>query len=105
MAGHKTEVAIIGAGPAGLLLGHLLRAEGIDCVVVERQSANYVMSRIRAGVLETVTTALLRRLGIDARLNAEGLVEDGFNLATDDRIIRIDIKALTGSHVTVYGQT
>ena len=101
----KTQVAIIGAGPAGLLLGHLLRAENIDCVVLERQTADHVMGRIRAGVLETGTTDLLRRLGIDARLDAEGMIEDGFNLATDDRIIRIDIKALTGKHVTVYGQT
>ncbi|WP_182466681.1 4-hydroxybenzoate 3-monooxygenase [Sphingomonas gilva] len=101
----RTRVAIIGAGPAGLLLGHLLRAEGIDCIILERQSRAYVESRIRAGVLETVTTDLLRRLGIDARLNAEGLVEDGFNLATDDQVIRVDLKALTGKHVTVYGQT
>ena len=101
----KTTVAIIGAGPAGLLLGHLLKAEGIDCVIVERQTQSYVESRIRAGVLETTTTDLLHRLGINARLNAEGLVEDGFCLATDDRMIRIDIKELTGKHVTVYGQT
>ena len=101
----STQVAIIGAGPAGLLLGHLLRAEGVDCVIVERQTRPYVESRIRAGVLETVTTDLLHRLGIDARLDAEGMVEDGFNLATDDRVIRIDIKALTGRTVTVYGQT
>ncbi len=101
----KTTVAIIGAGPAGLLLGHLLKAEGIDCVIVERQDRTYVESRIRAGVLETTTTDLLHRLGIDARLDAEGLIEEGFNLATDDRMIRIDIKELTGKHVTVYGQT
>ncbi|GGB31556.1 4-hydroxybenzoate 3-monooxygenase [Sphingomonas metalli] len=101
----KTRVAIIGSGPAGLLLGHLLRAEGIDCVVLERQTRDYVESRIRAGVLETVTTDLLHRLGIDQRLNAEGMVEDGFNLASDDQVVRIDIKALTGRHVTVYGQT
>jgi p-hydroxybenzoate 3-monooxygenase len=101
----RTTVAIIGAGPAGLLLGHLLRAEGIDCVIVERQARAYVESRIRAGVLEAITTDLLRRLGIDAGLNANGLVEHGFNLATDDRIVRIDIKALTGRSVTVYGQT
>ncbi|PZO75017.1 MAG: 4-hydroxybenzoate 3-monooxygenase [Sphingomonas hengshuiensis] len=104
-AARKTQVAIIGSGPAGLLLGHLLRAEGIDCIVVERQARDYVESRIRAGVLETVTTDLLRGLGIDERLNAEGMIEDGFALATDDQIIRIDIKALTGRHVTVYGQT
>lgn len=101
----KTQVAIVGAGPSGLLLGHLLRQAGVDCVIVERQTRDYVLGRIRAGVLETVTTDLMRRLGIDARLNAEGLVEDGFNLATDDQLIRIDIAALTGRHVTVYGQT
>jgi p-hydroxybenzoate 3-monooxygenase len=101
----KTQVAIIGSGPAGLLLGHLLRAEGIDCVIIERQSRSHVLSRIRAGVLESVTTGLMQRLGLDARMNAEGMIEDGFNLADDDRMIRIDIKALTGSHVTVYGQT
>ena len=101
----KTGVAIIGAGPAGLLLGHLLRAEGIDCIVLERQTRDYVESRIRAGVLETVTTDLMHRLGIDERMNAEGLIEEGFNLADDDRLIRIDITRLTGRHVTVYGQT
>lgn len=101
----KTGVVIIGAGPAGLLLGHQLRAEGIDCVILERQSRTRVEARIRAGVLETVTTDLLRRLAIDAQLNAAGMIEEGFNLATDDDIIRIDIKALTGKHVTVYGQT
>lgn len=101
----KTQVAIIGGGPAGLLLGHLLKAEGIDCTILERQDAAYVQSRIRAGVLETTTTDLLHRLGIDAGLNANGMVEDGFSLATDDQIIRIDIKALTGRNVTVYGQT
>lgn len=101
----KTQVAIVGAGPAGLLLGHLLRTEGIDVAIVERQSADYVLSRIRAGVLETVTTDLMRRLGIDQRMNAEGMIEDGFNLASSDQLVRIDIKALTGRHVTVYGQT
>lgn len=101
----KTQVAIIGAGPSGLLLGHLLRQAGVDCVVVERASPDYVLGRIRAGVLETVTTDLMTRLGIDARMKAEGLIEAGFNLATDDRLIRIDITALTGRHVMVYGQT
>jgi p-hydroxybenzoate 3-monooxygenase len=101
----KTQVAIVGAGPAGLLLGHLLRAEGIDVTIVERQSAEHVLSRIRAGVLETVTTDLMHRLGIDARMNAEGMIEDGFNLASSDQLTRIDIKSLTGRHVMVYGQT
>jgi p-hydroxybenzoate 3-monooxygenase len=101
----RTQVAIIGAGPAGLLLGHLLRQSGIDAVVVERQSRARVLSRIRAGVLERTTTDLLHRLGIDTRLNAEGLVHGGFNLADGERLIRIDIAGLTGRHVTVYGQT
>ena len=101
----RTQVAIVGAGPAGLLLGHLLRVAGIDCVILERQTRDHVESRIRAGVLETGTTDLLRTLGLDAGLNAGGIVEHGFNLATDERVIRIDLKALIGSHVTVYGQT
>jgi p-hydroxybenzoate 3-monooxygenase len=101
----RTQVAIIGAGPAGLLLGHLLRQAGIDAVVVERQTRERVVSRIRAGVLEQTTTDLLHRLGIDARLKAEGVPHDGFNLADGERLIRIDIAGLTGRHVTVYGQT
>src|SRR6188508_1448322 len=101
----KTQVCIIGAGPAGLLLGHLLRAEGIDCVVLERQSPDYVLGRIRAGVLEQITVSLMERLGLDARLKAEGLPHDGFNLADGERLIRIDIAELTGKQVVVYGQT
>ena len=101
----KTQVAIIGAGPAGLLLGHLLRAEGVDCVVVERQTPEYILGRIRAGVLEQVTVGLMERLGLDARLKAEGLVEEGFNLADGERLIRIDVANLTGKTVVVYGQT
>ncbi|HSI17636.1 MAG TPA: 4-hydroxybenzoate 3-monooxygenase [Sphingomonas sp.] len=101
----KTQVAIIGSGPAGLLLGHLLRAGGVDCIIVERQARDYVESRIRAGVLESVTTDLLHRLGIDAGLNAQGMSEEGFNLADGEKLIRIDITRLTGKHVTVYGQT
>lgn len=101
----KTQVAIIGAGPAGLLLGHLLTDAGIDCIILERQSADYVLSRIRAGVLETVTTDLMARLRLDAKLKARGLVEHGFNLAARDRLIRIDVHRLTGRHVLVYGQT
>ncbi|MBY0394131.1 MAG: FAD-dependent monooxygenase, partial [Novosphingobium sp.] len=100
-----TQVAIIGAGPAGLLLGHLLKAEGIDCVVIERQTPDYVLSRIRAGVLEQVTVGLMERLGLDARLKAEGLIEEGFNLADGERLIRIDVEKFTGKTVWVYGQT
>ncbi|MEO6389224.1 MAG: 4-hydroxybenzoate 3-monooxygenase [Croceibacterium sp.] len=101
----KTQVCIIGAGPAGLLLGHLLRAEGVECVVIERRDPDYVLSRIRAGVLERITVSLMERLGLDSRLKAEGLPHDGFNLADGERLIRIDIADLTGKQVVVYGQT
>ena len=101
----KTQIAIVGAGPAGLLLGHLLRAEGLDVVVVERASADYVLGRIRAGVLERTTTDLMDRLGLGERMHREGLPHDGFHLADGERLIRIDVKALTGRQVMVYGQT
>ncbi|HEX7872435.1 MAG TPA: 4-hydroxybenzoate 3-monooxygenase [Sphingobium sp.] len=101
----KTQVAIVGAGPAGLLLGHLLRAEGLEVVVVERASADYVLGRIRAGVLERTTTDLMDRLGLSERMRREGLPHDGFHLADGERLIRIDIAALTGKQVMVYGQT
>ena len=101
----KTQVAIIGAGPAGLMLGHLLRQAGIDVVILERQTAAHVLSRIRAGVLEQVTTEIMDRIGLGARMHAEGLPHDGFNLADGERLVRIDIHALTGKRVMVYGQT
>jgi p-hydroxybenzoate 3-monooxygenase len=101
----RAQVAIIGSGPAGLLLGHLLHAEGIDAVIVERQSADHVVGRIRAGVLETVTTGLMERLGLDERLKREGMRESGFNLADGNRLIRIDLQRLTGKQLMVYGQT
>ncbi len=101
----RRDVIIIGAGPAGLLLGHLLRAAGISCIVIERVSGDYVLSRIRAGVLERVTTDLMGELGLDARMKQEGLPHDGFNLADGERLIRIDIAGLTGGQVMVYGQT
>jgi p-hydroxybenzoate 3-monooxygenase len=101
----KTQVAIVGSGPAGLMLGHLLRQAGIDAVIVERQSREHVEARIRAGVLEDTTTNILDRLGINARMRAEGLPHNGVNLADSERLIRIDIAALTGRPVMVYGQT
>ncbi len=86
-------------------MGHLLRAEGVDCIIVERQTPDYMLGRIRAGVLETVTTDIMTRLGLDQRMKAEGLPHDGFNLADGERLININIGKLTGSHVLVYGQT
>jgi p-hydroxybenzoate 3-monooxygenase len=101
----KTQVAIIGSGPAGLMLGHLLRKSGVDAVIVERQTREHVEGRIRAGVLEDTTTNILVELGIDARMNKEGLPHKGVNLADGGRLIHIDIEGLTGRPVMVYGQT
>lgn len=101
----KTQIAIIGAGPAGLLLGHLMRSEGIDCVIVERHAPDHLLSRIRAGVLEQVTVSLMERLGLDGRLKAEGLIEHGLILSDSERMIRIDCMGLTGKSVVIYGQT
>ncbi|HCX81432.1 MAG: 4-hydroxybenzoate 3-monooxygenase [Curvibacter sp. RIFCSPHIGHO2_12_FULL_63_18] len=102
----RTQVAIIGAGPSGLLLGQLLHKAGIDAVILERQSGDYVLSRIRAGVLEQVTTDLLDEAGVGARMHAEGLVHAGFDMLFQETRHRIDLQALTGGkQVMVYGQT
>ena len=101
----RTQVAIIGAGPAGLLLGCLLHRRGIDTVVIEQRSRDHVLGRIRAGVLEQGTVALLERAGVATRLHAEGLPHDGVELQFDGDRHRIDIRGLTGRNVTVYGQT
>jgi len=101
----KTQVAIIGAGPAGLMLGQLLTRAGIDNLILERQSADYVLGRIRAGVLEQGTVDLLDEAGAGARMHAEGLPHSGFSLCFDGDELRIDLEALTGRAVMVYGQT
>ncbi|MBP0445476.1 4-hydroxybenzoate 3-monooxygenase [Roseomonas sp. SSH11] len=102
----RTQVAIIGAGPAGLLLSQLLHRAGVDCVVLERKSQSYVEGRIRAGVLEQGTVELLERAGVADRLHREGLPHHGFRMALDGELFRIDMHGLTGgSSVTVYGQT
>jgi len=101
----RTQVAIIGAGPAGLLLGQLLHREGIDAVILERQSADYVLGRIRAGVLEQGTVNLLERLGVASRLRAEGQVHHGVEIVHEGHRHRIDLQALIGGSVMVYGQT
>jgi p-hydroxybenzoate 3-monooxygenase len=101
----KTQVAIIGAGPSGLLLGQLLARSGIDNVVIEQRSGDYVLGRIRAGVLEQVTVDMLEAAGVADRLHAEGLPHDGVCIAFGDRLHRIDLHGLTGKRVMVYGQT
>ena len=102
----RHQVVIIGAGPSGLLLGALLHQAGVDTLILERQSSDYVLGRIRAGVLEQGTVGLLRKAGVAGRLEREGLVHEGFALNFGGQHLRIDIKALTaGRTVTVYGQT
>ena len=101
----RVQVVILGAGPAGLLLGQCLLEAGIDAIVIEQRAQDYVLARIRAGVLESGTVELLERLGVAGRLRAEGLAHEGFDIAFSGARLRIDLAALTGKRVTVYGQT
>jgi p-hydroxybenzoate 3-monooxygenase len=102
----RTQVAIIGGGPAGLLLSHILDRNGIDSIVLERQSRGHVLERIRAGVLEAGTVALLREVGLDARMDREGHPHDGTAIAWEDRPrFFIDTKKYTGKAMMAYGQT
>jgi p-hydroxybenzoate 3-monooxygenase len=101
----RTQVAIIGGGPAGLILSQLLHVAGIDSVVLERRSRAYVEARIRAGVMEQGTVQLLERAGAAERLHAEGLPHGGVLLASDGETFRVDLKGLSGKPVMVYGQT
>ncbi|MCM2973555.1 4-hydroxybenzoate 3-monooxygenase [Larsenimonas suaedae] len=102
----RTSVAIIGAGPSGLLLGQLLYRHGIDAVIIEHRSAEHVLSRIRAGVLESGTVALLHEAGVGERLARKGLVHHGIKIGDQNTLHRIDLTHYSqGRHVTVYGQT
>lgn len=102
----RTQVAIIGAGPSGLLLGQLLHKAGIDAIILERQTGDYVLSRIRAGILEQVCIDLMDEAGVGERMHKEGLVHGGFDLLVDGSRHRIDMNRLTGGkNVMVYGQT
>jgi p-hydroxybenzoate 3-monooxygenase len=101
----RTQVGIVGAGPAGLMLGHLLHRQGIDSVILENRSQDYVIERVRAGVLEQGTVALMNEVGLGERLNREGLRHDGVYIAFEGARHRIDMAALTGGRsITVYGQ-
>ena len=104
MSSAHTQVAIVGAGPAGLVLAQLLHREGIDSVVLEARSREYVESRVRAGVLEHGTVELLTELGVAGRLHEQGLPHHGLELQFEGARHRIDLSELTGAHITVYGQ-
>ena len=101
----RTQVVIIGGGPAGLMLGRLLELAGVEAVLLERRSPDYVLSRIRAGVLEQGTVDLLETAGLGTRMRAEGLVHAGIEIGFDGDRQRIDFARLVGRHVVVYGQT
>ena len=101
----RTQVAIIGGGPSGLLLSQLLHTIGVDSVVLERRTKDYVLSRIRAGVLESGMVDLLRRAGVGDRMDAEGLPHDGTVIAHGDGAFRLSFRERTGRPVMVYGQT
>ncbi len=106
MTARRTQVLIIGAGPSGLLLGQLLHKAGVDNLILERQTGEYVLGRIRAGVLEQTTCDLLDEAGVGARMHAEGLPHGGFDLCFGGARHRIDMSGLTGGQqVMVYGQT
>jgi p-hydroxybenzoate 3-monooxygenase len=101
----RTQVVIIGAGPAGLLLGQLLHKRGIANIILERQTAEHVLSRVRAGVIEQVTMDLLDEAGVGARMHADGLLHEGVQICVDGTRHRLSFKDLTGKTVMVYGQT
>ncbi|MCM2473186.1 4-hydroxybenzoate 3-monooxygenase [Rhizobium sp. CG5] len=101
----RTQVAIIGSGPSGLLLGQLLSKAGIDNIIVDRVDRDYILGRIRAGVLESGAVQMLSKAGAGERMHKEGLIHDGFDLSFAGRRHRIHLKDLTGTSVMVYGQT
>ncbi|NGX95982.1 MAG: NAD(P)-binding protein, partial [Candidatus Afipia apatlaquensis] len=101
----RTQVGIIGAGPAGLLLAYMLRRAGIDSVILEKRSRSYILGRVRAGVMEQATRDLLIELGLGDRLCRDGLLHKGFEIRFANERRRIDLSELTGGKViTVYGQ-
>jgi len=101
----RTQVAIIGGGPSGLLLSQLLHRKGIDSIVLERKTRDYVLGRIRAGILEVGFVELMREAGVSKRMDAESYDHDGAKIAYGNTQFSINFKELTGSHVVVYGQT
>ena len=101
----RTQVAIIGAGPSGLLLGQLLHRHGIDNIILERQTADYVLGRVRAGVIEQVTMDLLDEAGVGARMHADGIIHEGAQICVNGTRHRLSFREMTGKAVMVYGQT
>ncbi len=103
--GDKTQVAIVGGGPAGSLLAYLLHLQGVESIVLELRTREYVLERIRAGVIEYGSGEVLRQAGLGDRMDREGFFHDGVNLAFADTLLNVNFKELTGKHVIIYGQT
>ena len=101
----RTQVAIVGAGPAGLLLGQLLHNSGVANVILEQRTGDYVLGRVRAGLIEQGTVDLIEQAGVGARMRRDGLVHEGVEISHGGERLRIDFRALTGKSVTIYGQT
>jgi p-hydroxybenzoate 3-monooxygenase len=101
----RTQVGIVGAGPSGLLLSHLLHLRGIGSVVLEHRSREHVLGRVRAGVIEQGTAEILRAAGVGERMDREGLIHTGVELSCGERRLRVDFERHTGKHVLIYGQT
>lgn len=101
----RTQVVIVGAGPSGLLLGQILANNGIDNIILERQTGEYVLGRIRAGILESVTIDALKRAKVTGNLEKDGLIHTGCELVHNDKSYRVDFEKEVGRHVVVYGQT
>ena len=102
---ERTQVGIVGGGPAGSLLAHLLHLQGVESVILELRSKDYVLGRIRAGVIEYGSGEALKQAGLGTRMESEGFIHEGVNLAFADRMERVDFEGLTGKHVIIYGQT
>src|SRR5207247_8175360 len=100
----RTQVGIVGAGPAGLMLAHLLDREGIASIVLEKRSREYIEGRVRAGVIEQWVADLLIETGLGARMQREGLVHRGINISFGGSLHHLDFTTLIGKHITVYGQ-
>ena len=100
----RTQVGIIGAGPAGLMLARLLHLAGIESIIIENRSRNYIENRIRAGLIEHWAADLLTDVGVGERMKAEGILHWGINIGINGDLHRIDFKALVDKRVTIYGQ-
>ena len=105
MVNFKTQVTIIGGGPSGLLLSQLLMNEGIDTIILEKHTKSHVLSRIRAGVLESGTVEILKQAGVGERIDIDGFVHEGTYLSSENKGFRVSFSETVGKSVTIFGQT